>query len=41
MLAHGSIQKLDNAYDANFMGFMGEVFQIKASIYPQLIIDNK
>ena len=40
MLAHGSIQKFDNAYDAISMGFMGEVFQIKASIYPQLITDN-
>ena len=38
LLAHGSLQKSDNAYGAIFMD---EVFQIKASIYPQLITDNK
>ena len=42
MLAHGSTKKFDNAYDAIFWVLcMGEVFQIKASIYPQLITDNK
>ena len=41
MLARGSIEKFDNAYDAIFTGFVGEVFQIKALIYPQLITDNK